>query len=121
MASYAGFNLGLIFEMNTFPAPNARQINEYPGANGIEVIDMGSRGGRTTVVGGLGSATAGGLATLIQGLRTLQVAGSGNVLVDHFGVPWAGVILEQFAPVGRVQRGGPGWVQRYQASFLHTF
>lgn len=121
MASYAAFDLGLVFEMNTSPAPNARQVNEYPGANGLEVIDMGSRGGRTTVFGGLGATTSGGLATLIQGLRTLQVAGTANTLVDAFGVSWTGVILEQFAPVGRVHRGGPGFVQKYQASFLHVY
>jgi hypothetical protein len=121
MATYAAFDLGLIFEMVTVAAPNARQVNAYPGANGLEVIDLGSRGGQTTVLAALGASSSSGLATLIQGLRTLQVAGTANVLVDEFGVSWPGVILEMFAPVGPVRLGtGGSFLQRYQAQFLHV-
>ena len=119
MPSYAGFDLGLVFEMNTVPAPKARQITGYPGVNGLQCRDLGSRGGYTTVAAALGASTPGGLGLLIQGLRSLQQAGGESILIDEFGVAWPSVILDQFAPTGRIYTGPAGFFKKYEAIFFH--
>lgn len=121
MASFNGANLGLIFEMSTSANPNARQINTYPGANGLEVLDQGTRGGSTTVLGALGGTTAGGLAAAEATFRSLQVDGGAYTLVDTLGTGWGRVILIQFTPVGRVYPVvGGGYVRKYEMEFLHV-
>lgn len=121
MASYAGFGLGHVRSMPTRPAPKARQINEYPGADGLEVIDLGARGGTTHVTALLVASTTAGLVLLKQGLRTLQQAGTGNVLITVDGESFDGVILVDFEPGGAMRPCTGGWCEAYQATFLHVY
>ena len=109
MATFNGVNLGFVFEMNVQASPKGRQINAYAGANGLEVLDHGSRGGASYVEGAIISGSAPGLAAAEQSLRALQVDGGAYLLVDTLGTTWSGVILIQYAPKGRVCRAvGPG-------------
>lgn len=126
MASFNGVDLGFIFEMCVAPSPKARQVNAYAGANGLEVIDQGSRGGVSYVEGAIIGLSPPGLAAAEQSLRALQVDGGAYLLVDTLGTTWAGVILIQFSPRGRVcQVIGPGdffyVARKYHADFLHVF
>jgi hypothetical protein len=125
MASFNGVDLGFIFFMNVAANPKAKQINAYAGANGLEVIDQGSRGGHTVVSGAIISRSAPGLAAAEQSLRALQVDGGAYALVDTLGTSWPGVILVEFQPEGRVNRivgpfGGFFIGRRYRAEFLHV-
>lgn len=126
MASFNGVDLGFIFEMSVAANPKGRQVNAYCGANGLEVIDQGSRGGTTAVSGAIISSSAPGLAAAEQSLRALQVNGGAYALVDTLGTTWPGVILVQYQPQGRVCRVvGPYGLyyiaRRYSAEFLHVF
>jgi hypothetical protein len=125
-ASFNGVSLGLVFTMNTSPNPSGRQINAYPGANGLEVINHGSRGGRTAVSGAIVAAGALGLAAALQTFRALLADGGAYVLLDNKGTAFPGVILERFTPVGRAMPtvglfAGANFTQRYEAEFLHLF
>ncbi|WP_435005155.1 hypothetical protein P12x_003049 [Tundrisphaera lichenicola] len=120
MASYNAISLGLIFSMPVSANPKARQVNTYPGANGLEVIDHGSRGGATFVEGAIVASSAAGLASAVQTFRALQVDGGAYTLVDTLDTAWTGVILTRFQPVGRIYNtANNGLAQRYVAEFLH--
>jgi len=123
-AYYAGLDLGFIFIMNTAASPNSRMLNAYPGANGLESVDLGSRGGHTLVEGGIVAASAGGLAAVEAAFRGLQVNGLASVLVDTLGTAWPEVILDQFVPIGPVRPvvanlTGVYYCRHYRAEFLH--
>jgi hypothetical protein len=120
--SFNGVSLGLVFEMaGPAPNPNGRQVNAYAGADGLEVLDHGSRGGTTVVEGALVASSGPGLAALEQSLRSLHVDGGGYVLVDTLGQAWSPVILARFQMAGRVQIvAGGGFARRYTAEFLHV-
>jgi hypothetical protein len=121
MASFNGLDLGLIFAMSTAANPKARQVNAYAGANGLEVLDHGSRGGSSAVEGALAGSTPAGLAAAEGTFRSLQIDGGGYVLVDTLGNSWFNVILVQFNPVGRVGIvAGGGYARRYAMEFLHV-
>jgi hypothetical protein len=108
--------------MSTSANPNSRQVNAYPGADGLEVIDQGSRGGCTFVAGAIVASTAQNLASAEQTFRSLQVDGGAYVLRDDLGRYWPGVILVQFRPVGRIYLTANYFVtRRYEAEFLHVF
>jgi hypothetical protein len=125
MASFNGVDLGFIFYMNVGPNPKARQVNAYAGANGLEVIDQGTRGGHSVVSGAIISSSAPGLAAAERSFLALQQDGGAYALVDTLGTTWAGVILVDFEPEGRVNRivgpfGGFFIGRRYRAEFLHV-
>lgn len=122
MASFNGFDLGFIFQMPVAANPKARQINAYAGANGLEVIDHGSRGGTTFVEGAFGSSTTAGLSAVEQGMRSLMVDGRAYILVDTLGKSWPGVILVKYQPIGPIRPTFDGILtRRYEAEFLHVF
>jgi hypothetical protein len=123
MASFNGFALGFIFSMPVAANPNAKQVNSYAGANGLEVLDMGSRGGTTVVEGAMVGVGTSGLAGAEAALRAMQVDGGAYVLVDTLGNSWPGVILIAFRPSGRVLPVASvipnTFARRYTAEFLH--
>jgi hypothetical protein len=122
MASFNGASLGFIFEMNPNPNPKARQINTYPGATGLEVLDQGGRGGTTTVLGAVLGGSPSGLDSAISTFRSLQQDGGQYTLLDNLGRSWSGVILVAFNTVGQARPlVGGGYAKRYEAEFLHVF
>jgi len=121
-AFYNGVSLGFVFEMQVMANPKGLQVNVYPGADGLEVIDQGSRGGTTTLRAALVAASPQALAAAEQSLRSLQVAGRAGTLVDDLGRSWPGVILRQYRPQGRVCLAVNNYLARkYDAEFLHVF
>ena len=121
MASFNAIFLGFNFEMNTVAEPSALQFLEYPGINGVGVINHGSRGGLTLAEGALFGVDAASLAVAIHTFRSMQVAKVKAVLIDQYGTAWPAVRLLDFQPYGRneVLVGG-GFAKRYRAQFLHT-
>ena len=120
MASYAGANIfGIGVRMRTAVNPRDRQVNSYPGVNGLEVLDGGSRGLVTLVAGTLIGSDESGLGASEQFFLS-YFDGSAYLLVDTLGRAWPSVRLESFRPAGRVRRGPDGTCLReYTAEFLH--
>lgn len=122
MASFNGIDLGLILECNTFVAPKERQINAAPGVDGLEILDLGGRGGETRIEGVIAGVDVFGLAAVKGVFRDLQFEGGAHTLIDHEFTEWTNVILIMFKPIGRrmLVAGSAGLAQRYEMEFLHT-
>lgn len=124
-ASFNGISLGFIFSMPVAPNPNGRSINAYCGANGLEVINMGSRGGHTVLEGAIVAAGASALTAAENSFRAAVADGGAYQLIDSTGTAWFPVIMVSFQPKGRVYvvAGGiiPGLflARKYDAEFLH--
>jgi hypothetical protein len=121
MASFNGTDLGFIFSMLPSGAPYALQVNAYPGANGLEVLPQGTRGGSTSLHGGTIAANPAALAVAEQVLRTMQESGVAATLIDQLGTSWSNVIFLTFSPLGNVTpMAGGGYGRQYSAEFFHT-
>ena len=121
-ATFAGYDLGLIEEcLGPYPEPKAWQVNAYPAVNGLELLDMGSRGLKTSVRGVILAATPAALSWLKQTLGGLVLDGGQYPFLDPDGTLWVGVILHSWRTVGPryLLAGGLGVAQRYEADFLH--
>ncbi len=121
MASFNSFDLGLVQEWSTSAAPKDRQINAYNGVDGLENIDLGARGGTTTMQGLLGGSDIPDLKAIKAGLRALQVDGDAYTFIDPEDTEWDNVILVMFRTVGPryFVVGDAGVVQRYELELLH--
>jgi hypothetical protein len=118
--TFDGVPLGYGVKMRTAARPVSRQMNAYPGVNGLEVLTMGSRGGSTIAEGTLYGADLTVLNTLLNTFINYQRDGGAYTLIDSKGANWPLVILEQFEPVSMVFPSWDGGVaQMYQAQFLH--
>lgn len=118
-ASFAGVDLGVAVSMQSAPNPPEAQVNAYPGVNGLEVLNLGTRGGTTTLSGRAFGTTAADLATA-EGLLRALVNGQVGTLVDTLGVSWPNVRMEECKPEGRIQFDPDlGYTRRYTARFLH--
>lgn len=119
--SFAGTSLGYAVKMQTFAREVARQINSYPGVNGLEVLNMGSRGGTTNAEGVLYGNTLDEISTLMNQFINYQRDGGAYTLVDSKGTSWSTVILQSFKPASPVMPSwGGGYAQQYTAEFLHV-
>lgn len=120
MASFGGANVfGIGVRMLTAVNPRDRQVNAYPGVNGLEVLDGGSRGLVTLVSGTLIGSDETGLAAAEMFFLSF-FDGSAYPLVDSMGRAWPSVRLERFRPADRVRRSTDGTCLRdYTAEFLH--
>lgn len=119
MPSFAGTDLGLVEESNTEEAPKERQANAYPGVDGLQLIDHGTRGATSYARGSLVASSGAALAAALEVFRGYVRAGGKAAFVDKYGTTWAGVILVRFRPVGPTYTTPGGFCQRYEAEFLH--
>lgn len=121
MASFNSTDLGTVVEMTTVLSPKQRQVNAYPGINGLQLIDHGTRGATTRVRGILSGSGRAGLSTVFDTFRGYQTAGGKATLVDVLGKSWTNVILVVFQPIGQsgVMAGGVNYCQQYEAEFFH--
>lgn len=119
MASFNGTDLGIVEACNTAQAPKERQVNAYPGVNGLQLIDHGTRGAMTQLRGVAFASSRAALASTLDVFRGYLAAGGKATLVDTYGASWAGVILVQFRPVGNIYPMPGGFCIRYEAEFLH--
>lgn len=127
MATFDGNDLGLVEEWETTAAPKERQITGYPAVDGLEVTDLGARGGRTMIRGvlyfDLGDYDSSilALAAYKQVLRNYQIDGGTYVFLDDEDTEWDDAILELFKPYGpRRNFNGTGILQKYEMELLHT-
>lgn len=122
MATFNGTDLGIIEEPATMPAPNDFQLNAYPGVNGIEALNLGSRGGTSMYKAALYASTPANLDALFAVFRGYVQAGGASTLVDAYGTTWTNVILRNFRPTGprKLLANGDGVIQRCEYEFLHT-
>jgi hypothetical protein len=101
------------------------QENHYPGATGVESLDLGGVGGVTHCTGWLLSPTLQGLAGAEQAFRAYQQDGGAYVLFDTRGNLWTNVILKTFEPHHPVEAAcfsqglGPLFGVYYTATFRH--
>lgn len=120
MATFDSVDLGYIQFMVTSPNAHARQVTAYPGVNGIEVLNMGSRGSNTVLQAAVSSSSLAGVSTALQTLGAYVLDGGAYTLVDNMGTTWTNVIMVSFQPTGRVVRSLPGvYTIKYEAEFLH--
>ena len=99
---------------------NEVQVNAYPLVDGLQTVDLGSRGATTAVEGWLVGGTAEERAAAASILRTLMFDRTPRTLVDTDGVTWPKVRVLEFAPTpgGRLADAS-GYYQAYTATLLH--
>jgi hypothetical protein len=122
LAVFAGIDLGIIEEcQGPYPEPKTRQVSGYPGVNGLELLDLGSRGLKASLRGVLLAASPAALSWAKQTLGGLVLDGGPYPFLDPDGTLWVGVVMTAWRPVGPryLLAGGLGVAQRYDAEFLH--
>lgn len=120
MASFNGVDLGICY-IQTEANPSERQVNAYPGVNGLEILTMGSRGWKSHAQGTLFATSAAGLILLESAFRNLEANETVSLLVDTLGVVWANVRIDHYRPTGDAFPVGIGGVGRsYEMTFLHS-
>lgn len=119
MASFNGTDLGIVETCITAQAPKERQVNAYPGVNGLQLIDHGTRGAVTSARGLFSASSRAALASVLNTFRGYHTAGGKATLVDTYGTSWSDVILVQFRPAGVIYTSPGGFCTRYEAEFLH--
>lgn len=106
--------------MNT-PGPDRdRQMNSYIGIDGVECLDFGSRGYRTTVTGRLVGFSPGEVGLYESRFRN-YIGPYAYPLLTTDGILWPDVFVETFRPQGRLMGDygtGEFW-RAYQATFFH--
>jgi hypothetical protein len=119
-ATFDNVSLGPLCTTRTYGNPHARQVNEYPGVNGLEVLNLGSRGGTTEAEGLLYGDTLLDLAAAFGTFIGYVRDGGAYTLEDSFGVSWDSVILVDFRPDGLAKLfTDGGFCRAYKAVFLH--
>lgn len=120
MATYNSVDLGYIQSFTTAPNAHARQVTAYPGVNGLEILNLGSRGSTTSVSGAVSASSLANLSSALQTLGAYVSDGGAYTLVDNLGTTWTNVVMMGFTPVGKVFVSTPGiYTIRYEAQFLH--
>jgi hypothetical protein len=102
MATFNGINLfGVATVVGESSLNRESQINAYPGVNGLEHLDGGTRGTPIRVGGWLVGTDATDLSN--QKITfTSYLNGLAYVLVDSLGATWPNVVLKQFAPANEI-------------------
>lgn len=99
MATFAGVDIfGPQVRMRVSPLPKAVQENHYPGATGVESLDLGGVGGIVHCEGWLVAPDAISVGALEQIFIDFQQDGGAYVLVDTQLRIWTNVILKSFDP-----------------------
>lgn len=112
---------GVVQTERSVNTPNDVQLNAFPGVNGLQSLNMGSRGGRTAVRGTLFGANAAELETLQQTFRNLLAARTVAAYVNDAGTNLGPSYLEMFQPLDEEIAWYPGWGWglEYVAVFVH--
>lgn len=117
MASFNGVDMGIVIEKIPSVNPIERQINKYPGVNGLQILQGGTRGGTIKVHGVLISDTVADLEAMEQTWYSAAAAGTTGTLVDDAGNSFANCILMSFVPSGQRQDA----CVNYTMEFLQNF
>src|SRR5262245_22334244 len=108
-----GFAVSIVTSAN----PKAEQMNAYFGTNGVQSIFGGTRG-RYSMVQGLLIGNSPAALSAAELLIDSYNDGIAYTFVDNFGNIWPNVILDTFAPQGRVMQSKDGfYIRPYKAGF----
>jgi len=121
MATFNGQN---IFDsaviMVTRSQPAQIQTNSYPMINGLETVNLGSRGRITEVQGYLSGASVQALAARAGLWRNLMESAVTGPLVTTDGTLFPYVYLAAFQESDRLLSiAGGGYLRAYSATFVH--
>ena len=121
MASFNGAN---IFDtaavMATSSNPAQIQTNTYPMINGIETVNLGSRGRTTEVHGYLTGASRAEVASKCATWRNLMESAYVATLVTTDGTTFPYAYVGRFQEADRLmQTNGGGFMRSYTATFIH--
>ncbi len=106
--------------MNTTTNPAAIQTNAYPQVNGVEIVNLGSRGRTTEVRGYFGAPDLPTLAALSAVWRNLAETATVATLVATDGTVYPYAYVGRFVEADRIMvTGGGALLRQYQATFLH--
>jgi hypothetical protein len=111
---------GLDVIMQTIDSARERQYNAFLGVNGVECLDFGSRMRTTQAAGRLIGDSPEEVGIYETRFRNYRNANAYTLLTTD-GILWNNVILETFAPVGRIMGdfGTRQFWRSYQAKFIH--
>ena len=121
MPSFNGANIfDTAVVMATSSNPAQVQTNSYPMINGIETINLGSRGRLTEVQGYLTGANIGEVASKAGFWRNLMESAFTAVLVTTDGTTYPYAYVARFQESDRLmQTNGGGYMRHYTATFIH--
>jgi hypothetical protein len=101
LASFDGYDLGIIEAFTTEAAPAAFQKNSFPGVNGYERLWLGARGDVHHCRSAMAGVDVYDLAAMFRIFRAYQKGGGGFLLIDADGTYWPNTVLTRFAPIER--------------------
>lgn len=113
---------GFVMKFANPPNPVARQLNEYPGVDGLQAVVLGARGGTSEVEGAWVGPDLATIAAFEATALAYQQDGGAYTLLDPYGTTWANVCLESYHPDGKVYyvvSAGGGVARRYTMRLLH--
>lgn len=110
---------GLSVVMTTTSNPPAIQQNAYPTINGVETVNLGSRGRVTEVHGYLVGPTVADVAAACQYWRTLQENAIVGTLVTTDGSAYPYAYVSKFQETERIMISPNGALRPYTATFTH--
>ena len=118
--TYAGLTLfGPVATVIVAAEPRARQINSYNRIDGLEVLDLGNRGGTARIEGIWFFADAADLNTTL-GTWSSLVDHNPRVLFDSKGLIWANALLDPYRLEGKSTTSPATGqiIQRFSGSLL---
>ncbi|CAB4131019.1 DNA circulation, N-terminal [uncultured Caudovirales phage] len=121
MAAFNGVN---IFDtapvMATSSNPAQIQTNSYPMINGVETVNLGSRGRVTEVQGYLTGNSLAAVAAKCGIWRNLMESATVATLVTTDGTTYPYAYVARFQESDRLMAtNGGGYMRHYTASFIH--
>ncbi len=125
MATLNGVDMFGLCVCKTAPMPARRQLNRYPGVNGLESKRMGTDGKRSMVSGFLVGVTTEDINAAEGVLQSYLEDGGAYTFVDNYGNQWPRVYLLEYDFTDRVMKcaaapmGGAGHCRPYVATLIH--
>jgi hypothetical protein len=120
MATFYGISMfGVVQETDPVANPNERQFSSYSGVNGVSSINLGSRGGRTTIRGYLGGATYLDVMAQWSAVIAYQTSGLSATFVNDYGGVYPSSVIETFVPRSRILAAPTGWFRLYECVIFH--
>lgn len=118
MATFNGVNLfGYAARVAEGSLSRDAQVNAFPGVNGIERLDGGTRGTILVATGTLIGTSATDLSNQKIYFANYE-NGFAYTLVDSLGAYWPNTVLESFAPTSEIRQDPYGlYLQDYEAHF----
>ncbi|MDR3639061.1 MAG: hypothetical protein P4L84_34975 [Isosphaeraceae bacterium] len=101
MATFNGIDMGIVIEKIPVVNPIERQINTYPGVNGLQILQGGTRGGTIMIKGVLVSDSVYDLEAMEQTWHEAAASGVIGTFVDDVGGTYGNCLFIVFRPEGQ--------------------